>query len=140
MRTFEEIWELLDSAVLNEDLEELRRVIEECEILGSPQSEATGVFAQGLFASFEGRYADALEYYQRSIVLFRAVRYRAGEARAHMNIGLDQMITRDDASALEVSNRALSINQEIGDISGEARILGNVESGMGAPRWKGALV
>jgi len=126
VNTYEDLQLVLEQLILDEDLPGLRRLREDLLLLRTPRASATAELVVGLVASFEGRYASAMEHYHRALEQFVSVGDRGGQARAQLNIGLDLMITGDHAAALETSHKALSIYKDLNDAAGEARCLGNI--------------
>jgi CHAT domain-containing protein len=73
-----------------------------------------------------GKKQKALEYYNQSLPIWRAVRDRSGEATTLNNTGRVYDTLGENQKALEYFNQALPIYRSIGDRSGEATTLNNI--------------
>jgi len=73
-----------------------------------------------------GEKQKALEYYNQSLPLRRAVGNRSGEAVTLNNIGLVYSELGEKQKALEYYNQSLPLRRAVGDRSGEATTLNNI--------------
>jgi tetratricopeptide (TPR) repeat protein len=73
-----------------------------------------------------GEKQKALEYYNQSLPLKRAVNDRSGEAGILNNIGLVYSKLGEKQKALEYYNQSLPLSRTVGDRGGEAATLTNI--------------
>jgi tetratricopeptide (TPR) repeat protein len=99
---------------------------------GDRAAEATALVNLGVSDLRQGRYEQALGYYQPALALFRELNDRPGQARALNSMGLVEWRTGHHQQATERFQQSLDLYREAGDRDGEARVLGN----LGAVGWR----
>lgn len=98
------------------------------EVLRMPGAEAptrgrlAAVAAAGNIAYWHGRPSDAVTYYEEELALARELGDVAAEADATWNLSFEQYIAGDLTGALEVSERARQLYEQVGDERGAARL------------------
>src|SRR5262249_18250458 len=80
----------------------------------------------GIIHSDQGNYAQALEYYQKSLTLSEALDDKVGVARALNNIGRDHKNQGAYAQALEYYQKSLALSEALDDKDRIARALNNI--------------
>jgi adenylate cyclase len=117
---------------LNEDPEAARRTAEkareEAQKASFPKGEAYALKNIGLAHAIQGKYVEALDYYEQSLQLFRREDDKVGVANLLNNIGSIYANKGDDAKALEYCLQSLKIAEETGDKTRVMSALINVGS------------
>lgn len=112
---------LLDESkkLLNEDPEAARRKAEEARLAAQkasfPTGEAYALKNIGLVHAIQGKYVEALDFYEQSLRLFRQQDNKVGIANLLNNIGSIYANKGDDAKALEYCLQSLKIAEQTGD-------------------------
>jgi CHAT domain-containing protein/tetratricopeptide (TPR) repeat protein len=96
--------------------------------VGDRSGEATTLNNIGGVYDSLGEKQKALEFYNQSLPLSRAVGDRSGEARTLNNIGRVYDSLGEKQKALEYFNQSLPLSRAVGDRSGEAVTLTNIGS------------
>ncbi|GAB4203940.1 MAG: hypothetical protein Fur006_58650 [Coleofasciculaceae cyanobacterium] len=73
-----------------------------------------------------GQYEQALDFYQKALVIRQEIGDKAGEGNTLNNIGLVYNQRGENDEALEFLNEALAVKREVSDRPGEAIILNNM--------------
>jgi tetratricopeptide (TPR) repeat protein len=74
----------------------------------------------------QGRYAEALESYQKALTIRERIGDQQGIASSYNNIGLIHKTQGRYAEALEAHQKALAIHERIGDQQGIASSYNNI--------------
>jgi tetratricopeptide (TPR) repeat protein len=90
--------------------------------------DKVGSFANhlGLWYVNHGDRIEALQYYERALILRREVGDKRGEAQLLNNIGKVYRALGDHVKALQYYERALILRREVGDKGGEGVTLNNI--------------
>ena len=78
--------------------------------------------AAGGIAYWHGRPEDSVEYYREELRIARSIGDVAGEADATWNLAFDRYISDDMPGVLELTDRARSLYEQLGDELGAARV------------------
>lgn len=117
---------------LNEDPEAARRKAEQAREAalraGFPIGEAYALKNIGLAYAIQGKYVEALDFYEQSLATFRRQGDKIGVANLLNNIGSIYANKGDDAKALEYCLQSLQIAEETGDKTRVMSALINVGS------------
>lgn len=73
-----------------------------------------------------GQYEQALDFYQKALVIRKEIGDKTGEGNTLNNIGLVYNQMGQNDKALEILNQALTVKREVSDRIGEAIILNNI--------------
>jgi tetratricopeptide (TPR) repeat protein len=109
---------------------EAMHIFRRIECLGLSQSEN----ALGVLSRREGDYASAEVYFLQSMRYMREMRYRRGEARNLIELGLNRFYRGDSDAALENIQEGMDILEEISALPNLAlalTYLGHVQAGCG---------
>lgn len=119
-----------DTALVNKLIEESKNALQEnfemavqkaeqaqamAKRINFPVGEAYALKNIGLVNERQGRYVEALDYYEQSLKLFRSEKEKVGIANLLNNIGSVYAQKGDDAKALENCLESLKIAEETGD-------------------------
>ncbi|PCH92366.1 MAG: hypothetical protein COB85_08265 [Bacteroidetes bacterium] len=94
--------------------------------MGSKQRMATSLTNIGAIYGDQNDISLALEYYHRSLKMYKEIGYDEGMASSLSNIGVIYSGEGDSTLALEYFNKALSIKEKIGDRKGAAHSLNSI--------------
>jgi serine phosphatase RsbU (regulator of sigma subunit) len=83
---------------------------------------------QGVALWMKGDYIGAVDFFNKSLVLFESMNNKYGRATTLNNIGLVYGAQRDDKRALEFYRKGMEVYEEIGDQYGIAMSLNNMGS------------
>ncbi|MBE9229717.1 tetratricopeptide repeat protein [Phormidium sp. LEGE 05292] len=96
------------------------------EISTVRQGEASVLHNFGSVYYDLGQYNKALDFYQQSLKISKALDDKAAQGRSLNNLGLVYKAQQQYSKALEFYQQALTARREAGDISGEAATLNNM--------------
>ncbi|MFT6814938.1 MAG: adenylate cyclase [Sphingobacteriales bacterium] len=94
----------------------------------SLKSQASGYHIQGVSCYFTSNYPKALDYYQRSLKIFKEIGGKKGISNTLMNIGSVYQDQNNYLKALVYFQRSLKINEEVRDNMMIANALHNIGS------------
>jgi tetratricopeptide (TPR) repeat protein len=81
---------------------------------------------QGLQLSRQGKYKEALELYEKALVICREIGEKKGEGTILDNIGLVYRNLGQYQKALDIFQQSLTIRKQVGDKAGEGTTLNNI--------------
>ncbi len=128
-RLFEEGLQLYKQQTIESLKEAIKKWEEAGKIyhdLGDRSGEANTLNNIGLVYNSWGEKQKALDFYNQSLPLSRAVGDRSGEANTLNNIGNVYNDLGEKQKALDFYNQSLPLKRAVGDRSGEANTLGNI--------------
>lgn len=94
--------------------------------IGDERGVANALRGIGVIHSRRGNYAEALEYYRKSLALSEASGDKGGIARTLDNLGIVHRSQGDYKRALDYYRKSLALKEELGDKAGIAVTLNNV--------------
>jgi tetratricopeptide (TPR) repeat protein len=93
VRSYEEIQTDVGAAILVNDAEALRTLVQELQTLGTDQSEVSALSALGTIDKLIGNHAAALEHFRRALAMVEELGNRASVANVIANMALVYMET-----------------------------------------------
>lgn len=93
-----------------------------------PKASAKAYNLQGIANDVQGSYPRALEFYQKSLVIYEEIGDKNGISSSLGNMGSIYIYQGNYPLALEYYQKSLAIQEEIGDKTGIASSMGNIGS------------
>jgi tetratricopeptide (TPR) repeat protein len=91
-----------------------------------PSSEAEALFQQGLEYYYADQFAEAIQTWQRALLLYPGERHRADRSVVLTSLAAAHLALGDYRRAVDVAQQAASLAQAVEDAGLEAQALGNL--------------